>query len=562
MATAADIHTKIRKRDGSIVDFNESRIQRALAAAFCTTEWGLAKDHPLNADQQRVVDSVFHEVMEKVLDGIRRQDAVDVEWIQDIVELILMRQGYYTVAKSYILYRQNRAFARKLLAQDDHVITSLRDIGGEMSPFYRSDLRDLIQEAAGELTTAIDIDKLVHTLEGQLFDGVTRQEILNLAVLVTRSLIESDPIYDRLTARLFLMKVDSEILGKGVPFASRGRQLQSAFSQLIHKGIHHGRIDPALGEFDLERLSQALHPERDLLLNFLGLQTLYDRYLLHVDGVRIESPQIFWMRVAMGLALKESKKEKAAIAFYQVLSTLRYLPGTPTLFNSGTCKPQLSSCYLLTVQDDLESIFKMISDDAKLSKWAGGLGNDWTQVRATNAKIRGTNGTSQGIIPFLKIANDTALAVNQGGKRKGAMCAYLEVWHLDIEDFIDLRKNTGDERRRTHDMHTANWIPDLFMSVCRRMVSGRYLILQMFPICTKRAVGSSKAGMWLMKKPRVRGRLLYISACRPENCGERCSRASLKQGIPGSPGRTLAISDPLNNIVESFTAQIYVPRFC
>lgn len=463
MSLHTDMHITIRKRDGSVVDFDDKRILRAISAAFCTCEWGLPKDHPLDMEQKSIVDTVFKEVLEKVNEGIKKNYQIDVEWIQDIVELILMRQGYYAVAKDYILYRQNRAHARKLLMQNDCEIARVKDDDGTVHAFHRSHLRQMVEEVAHGLSHSIDIERVVHEVEALLFEGMTKEEILNVAILASRSLIENGPAYDRLTARLFLMKIDREVLAKTVPFSSRERMLQSAFSHLIHTGIQNGRIDPRLGSFDLERLAQALHLERDLLFNYLGLQTLYDRYLLHVKGTRIESPQIFWMRVAMGLAFNEPKKEEAAISFYHILSTFRYLPGTPTLFNSGTCKPQLSSCYLLTVEDDLEAIFKMISDDAKLSKWAGGLGNDWTQVRATNAKIQGTNGTSQGIIPFLKIANDTALAVNQGGKRKGAMCAYLEVWHLDIEDFLDLRKNTGDERRRTHDMNTANWIPDLFM---------------------------------------------------------------------------------------------------
>lgn len=463
MTLTAGIHTKIRKRDGSIVDFDDNRIFRAISAAFCTCQWNLPKDHILDVEQKTVVDSVFNEVIEKINEGIRKNDQIDVEWIQDIVELILMRQGYYAVAKDYILYRQNRAHARKLLAQDDREIAQIKGADGQIYPFNRSHLRQMVEDAALELLPNIDLERVVREVEAQLFEGMTREEILNVAVLVSRSLIEKEPAYDQLTARLFLMKIDQEVLSKAVPFSSRGKMFHFAFSHLIKKGIQSGRIDTKLGHFDLDRLAKALCPERDLYFNYLGLQTLYDRYLLHVNGIRIESPQIFWMRVAMGLALNELNKEEAAISFYHTLSTFRYLPGTPTLFNSGTCKPQLSSCYLLTVEDDLEAIFKMISDDAKLSKWAGGLGNDWTQVRATNAKIQGTNGTSQGIIPFLKIANDTALAVNQGGKRKGAMCAYLEIWHLDIEDFLDLRKNTGDERRRAHDMNTANWIPDLFM---------------------------------------------------------------------------------------------------
>lgn len=439
------IQTKIRKRDGSVVNFDDKRILKALSAAFCTCEWNLPRDHTLTMEQKVVVDQVFHEVMEKILTN----DSLNVEWVQDVVELILMRQGYYAVAKGYIIYRENRAHTRKVLNQDDSEIAYIKDDNGQLRAFKRSNLRQMITEAASELLPQIDVEKIIKQVEGQLFEGVSKEEILNVVVLTCRSLIEMDPVYDNLTARLFLMKINREVLPN--------------FAQQIQVGIQNGRIDPRLATFNLEQLAQALRPERDLLFTYLGLQTLYDRYFLNVKGVRIESPQFFWMRVSMGLALNEAKKEEAAISFYNILSSLRYLPSTPTLFNSGTCKPQLSSCYLLTVEDDLESIFKMISDDAKLSKWAGGLGNDWTQVRATNANIKGTNGTSQGVIPFLKIANDTALAVNQGGKRKGAMCAYLETWHLDIEDFIDLRKNTGDERRRTHDMNTANWIPDLFM---------------------------------------------------------------------------------------------------
>lgn len=463
MTLTAGILTQIRKRNGSIVDFDGNRIFRAISAAFCTSQWNLPKDHTLDAEQKAIVDDVFNEVIEKIHEGIRKNYQIDVEWIQDIVELILMRQGYYAVAKDYILYRQNRAHARKLLAQDDREIARIKADDGQAYSFNRSHLRQMVEDAALELLPNIDSEKVVREVEAQLFEEMTKEEIINVAVLVARSLIENEPAYDQLTARLFLMKIDHEVLSKPVPFSLRKKMFHSAFSHLVQRGIQSGRIDPKLGDFDLDRLAKALCPERDLYFNYLGLQTLYDRYLLHVNGTRIESPQFFWMRVAMGLALNEPNKDEAAISFYHILSTFRYLPGTPTLFNSGTCKPQLSSCYLLTVEDDLEAIFKMISDDAKLSKWAGGLGNDWTQVRATNAKIQGTNGTSQGIIPFLKIANDTALAVNQGGKRKGAMCAYLEIWHLDIEDFLDMRKNTGDERRRAHDMNTANWIPDLFM---------------------------------------------------------------------------------------------------
>lgn len=457
------IHAKIRKRNGSIVDFDENRIFCAIAAAFCSKEWGLPKDHVLTLSQKEIVDKVFEEVIEKIADGVRKNYQIDVEWIQDIVELILMRQGFFAVAKDYILYRQNRAKARELNHDGDVEITRVNSGNGQISSFYRSQLKQMLEEVSMELSPIIDVNELVKNIEGQLFNEITKEEILNVAILASRSFIEIEPAYDKLTARLLLTKLDTEIFGKKIPFIKRGEQMKSAFKKPILASIEAGRIDHKLGKFDLEKLAQALEPSRDLSFSYLGLQTLYDRYLLHINGKHVESPQTFWMRVAMGVSLNEADREEKAIAFYNILSTFRYIPGTPTLFNSGTCKPQLSSCYLLTVEDDLEAIFKMISDDAKLSKWAGGLGNDWTNVRATNAKIHGTNGTSQGVIPFLKIANDTALAVNQGGKRKGAMCAYLEIWHLDIEDFLDLRKNTGDERRRAHDMNTANWIPDLFM---------------------------------------------------------------------------------------------------
>jgi ribonucleoside-diphosphate reductase alpha chain len=236
-----------------------------------------------------------------------------------------------------------------------------------------------------------------------------------------------------------------------------------AFSAYIDKGVELEMLDPILKEFDLKKLGEAIDHDRDYQFTYLGLQTLYDRYFIHYQDTRYELPQIFFMRVAMGLAVEEDQKEERAIEFYRLLSSFDYMSSTPTLFNSGTLRPQLSSCYLTTIPDDLDGIFGAMKDNALLSKWAGGLGNDWSPVRALGSYIKGTNGKSQGVVPFLKVANDTAVAVNQGGKRKGAMCAYLETWHLDIEEFLDLRKNTGDDRRRTHDMNTANWVPDLFM---------------------------------------------------------------------------------------------------
>lgn len=468
-AVIEPIATKIRKRNGAIVDFDESRIFRAISAAFCTKEWGLEKDHVLNDSQKETVDKVFQEVIEKIAEGIKKNYSIDVEWIQDMVELVLMRQGYYDVAKDYILYRQNRAKARELKLEGDLEIIQVKMKNGQLVPFYRSQLQQMLEDVSIELPApaAIDFSFLIKEIETQLFNGMTKEEILSVAILSTRSAIEIDPSYDCLTVRLLLTKIDNQVFGEKIPFIKRETHVKSSFKKQLLACIKEGRIDPSLASFNLDKLANALQPSRDLSFNYLGIQTLYDRYLLHIEENRVETPQAFWMRVAMGISLNEKDKDDKAIAFYHILSTFRYIAGTPTLFNSGTCRPQLSSCYLLTVEDELEAIFKMIGDDAKLSKWAGGLGNDWTNIRATNARIQGTNGASQGVIPFLKIANDTALAVNQGGKRKGAMCAYLETWHLDIEDFLDLRKNTGDERRRAHDMNTANWIPDLFMKRIR-----------------------------------------------------------------------------------------------
>lgn len=463
MAIAQEIRIKIRKRSGLIVDFDESRIFKAISAAFCSKEWDLPKNHILDDFQREIVNHVFVEVLNKIFEGVKKNFPIDVEWIQDVVELVLMRQGYYAVAKDYIIYRENRTKLRKIRNESDIEVVKFRSSTGELTSLFRSELREMIQNLCFGISSEIDMDLLTKEIESQLFNEIRENEILNVLILTSKSLIEIEPSYDVLTSRLLLTKIDAEVFGEKCNFLKRNAKAKECFKTNITKCIEAGRLDPRLADFNLDKLSTAIDPSRDLFFNYLGLQTLYDRYLLHIEDCRVESPQAFWMRVAMGMSLNENDKEDQAIAFYKVISNFRYIPSTPTLFNSGTCRPQLSSCYLLTVEDDLESIFKMISDDAKLSKWAGGLGNDWTNVRATNARIKGTNGNSQGVIPFLKIANDTALAVNQGGKRKGAMCAYLEVWHLDIEDFLDLRKNTGDERRRTHDMNTAVWIPDLFM---------------------------------------------------------------------------------------------------
>jgi ribonucleoside-diphosphate reductase alpha chain len=373
-----------------------------------------------------------------------------------------MRSGEHDVARAYVLYREERA---KVRAQERsakseggiHVVE-----GGERRPLDRERLARLVESACEGLADASPQAILESTLR-DLYDGVPMEEVRKSAVLAARALIEKEPAYGYVTARLLLHTIRLEVLGEEASHAEMGRRYASYFPQCIQRGIAAELLDPELAKFDLEKLGRALNASRDLQFNYLGLQTLYDRYFLHVSGRRIELPQAFFMRVAMGLALREKDREARAIEFYDVLSRFDFMSSTPTLFNSGTRRSQLSSCYLTTVSDNLEGIYEAIKENALLAKYAGGLGNDWTPVRALGSHIKGTNGKSQGVVPFLKVVNDTAVAVNQGGKRKGAVCSYLETWHLDIEEFLELRKNTGDDRRRTHDMNTANWIPDLFM---------------------------------------------------------------------------------------------------
>nr|MBA3696293.1 ribonucleoside-diphosphate reductase subunit alpha [Methylotenera sp.] len=293
--------------------------------------------------------------------------------------------------------------------------------------------------------------------------GIPFSEVYKALILSARSLIETEPAYNYVTARLQLDLVRAEVLGERVSHTKMDAHYADYFPHYIKMGIDADLLDPRLAQFDLDILAKSLVKERDFQFGYLGIQTLYDRYFLHIEERRIELPQIFFMRVAMGLAINEIDREARATEFYNVLSTFDFMSSTPTLFNAGTLHSQLSSCYLTTVSDDLDGIYQGIKENALLQKYAGGLGNDWTPVRSLGARIKGTNGKSQGVIPFLKVVNDTAVAVNQGGKRKGAVCGYLETWHLDIEEFLDLRKNTGDDRRRTHDMNTAHWIPDLFM---------------------------------------------------------------------------------------------------
>ena len=468
---------RVRKRDGRDAEFDRRRIEQAIEKAF-RSELNLADGQPLPADSYQDILSIVDQVIE-LATAPGRTEPLHVEQIQDIVEIGLMQRQHFKVARRYILYRSEHAKLRAV-RQEESVIADSRSEPAQVVPqveiepgvFVRFDagrIRAFLLSLPESRTDAIRLEELIDEVIKGSFSGMTTSDIARSLVLSARSRIEVDPAYDRLAASLQRAIVYRQSLGCAQNRDDFQAIYRNKFEHYIIEGIRHERLSPDLRGFDLQRLADALHIQRDNDFRYLGIQTVYDRYLLHIDGRRIETPQYFWMRVAMGLALAEPREMQTdrAIEFYDLLSSFRYTSATPTLFNSGTRHPQLSSCYLTTVQDDLAHIFKSIGDNAQLSKWAGGLGNDWTNVRAIGARIHGTNGESQGVIPFLKIVNDAAIAVNQGGKRKGAVCAYLEPWHLDFEEFLDLRKNTGDDRRRTHDMHTAAWIPDLFMQRVR-----------------------------------------------------------------------------------------------
>ncbi|MCG6156712.1 ribonucleoside-diphosphate reductase subunit alpha [Rubinisphaera margarita] len=461
----------VRKRDGRVSSFDLGRIERAMENAI-RAELNLADKQPLDSEMQGIVKQISQEVAEQIAQSASSDQGVGVEEVQDAVELGLMKHGQYRVARRYIVYRAEHAKLRALrgeisLAEDgvtERVQMHVTFDDGTKIPFDSNRIHQRLAAACDGLESTCSVSALQEEVLKSIYDGITTREIYRAMILAARSRIERDPDYDIVAARLMLNVIYHDALGSAPSQKKLPQVYRNQFEHYVIDGITAERLSPGLRDFNLTEIADALRPERDTLFQYLGLQTIYDRYLIHVDGRRIETPQYFWMRVAMGLAVNEGEdKEQRAIEFYNMLSSMRFTSATPTLFNSATLHPQLSSCYLSTVSDDLEHIFKVISDNAKLSKWAGGLGNDWSNIRATNAHIHGTNGQSQGVIPFLKVVNDTAVAVNQGGKRKGAVCAYLETWHLDIEDFLDLRKNTGDDRRRTHDMHTANWIPDLFM---------------------------------------------------------------------------------------------------
>jgi len=453
-------HYQIIRRNGAVVHFEPGKIAVAMMKAFLAVH---GTQGAASASVRETVDALTQNVVRALMRSRPGGGTFHIEDVQDHVELGLMRGGHHEVARAYVLYRERRTQERQGEATQPaesllHVIDH-----GQRVPLDLPRLNALIEAACANLGADVQAAPIVAETKRNLYDGVPMEEVYKAAILAARTLIEKDPDYTYATARLLLHTITKEVLGEDVPVTELAARYADFFPQAIKKGVEAELLDDKLLQFDLPRLAAALKPERDLQFDYLGLQTLYDRYFLHVRKTRIELPQIFFMRVAMGLSLNEIDREARAIEFYEVLSSFDFMSSTPTLFNSGTRRSQLSSCYLTTVPDDLDGIYEAIKENALLSKFAGGLGNDWTRVRALGSHIKGTNGESQGVVPFLKVVNDTAVAVNQGGKRKGAVCTYLETWHLDIEEFLELRKNTGDDRRRTHDMNTANWIPDLFM---------------------------------------------------------------------------------------------------
>jgi ribonucleoside-diphosphate reductase alpha chain len=460
---------QIIRRNGAVVAFEPNKVAVALMKAFLAVH---GTQGAASASVRETVDGLTEAVVRALLRSRPGGGTFHIEDVQDQVELGLMRSGHHEVARAYVLYRERRAQerARQAQSQAKPVVSVLTVTDrGQRVPLDDAKLQGLVESACAGLGDDVTAEPILVETRRNLYDGVPIDEVYKASILAARTLIEKEPAYTRATARLLLHTIRREILNEEVTQGEMATRYAEYFPAFVKKGVAAELLDEKLMQFDLARLGAALKAERDLQFDYLGLQTLYDRYFLHLEEVRIEMPQAFFMRVAMGLALNEIDREARAIEFYDVLSSFDFMSSTPTLFNSGTRRSQLSSCYLTTVADDLDGIYEALKENALLSKFAGGLGNDWTNVRALGSYIKGTNGKSQGVVPFLKVVNDTAVAVNQGGKRKGAVCAYLETWHLDIEEFLDLRKNTGDDRRRTHDMNTANWIPDLFM---RRVMDG------------------------------------------------------------------------------------------
>ena len=452
---------RVMKRNGKVVAFDREKIKVAIMKAFLAVEGSSAAASTRIHDQvEQLTDDVVSVFERRMPSG----GSLHIEDIQDQVELQLMRNEHQQVARSYVLYREERKNQRneEQLKRETTSQKSEESSNNEAGEGFEGKVHK-----ACEGLDDVNPEELIEAIKATAYEGISEEDLSNCILIAARTFVEKEPNYSFVTARLLLDDIENEVLRFLDIDTSikkdRSKMYQKALVGSIEKGIELEFLDERLKNFDLDRLGKSIKPENDLNFTFLGLQTLYDRYFITHEDTRYEMPQVFLMRVAMGLSVDEKDKNDKAEEFYKLLSSFDYMSSTPTLFNSGTRRPQLSSCYLTTVPDDLSGIYGAIHDNAMLSKWAGGLGNDWTNVRALGSRIKGTNGKSQGIVPFLKVSNDTAVAVNQGGKRKGAFCAYLECWHLDVEEFLELRKNTGDDRRRTHDMNTANWIPDLFM---------------------------------------------------------------------------------------------------
>ena len=458
---------KTIKRNGKLADYDDEKIKIAVTKAFIAVEGGnAASSNRIHEQVQALTQQITQAFHRRLPTG----GTLHIEDIQDQVELVLMRNEQYKVARAYVLYREERRKARNAQRKQethDHKTPLILMPNGELEPLNVERVETIVEEACRALSD-VKAEPVIKDAMRNLYNQASLDDVYKALIMAARALVETEPNYTYVSARLLLDSMRGEALSKlnlgvNATFDEMTSLYPAYFKTYIAHGIKQGMLDTNLSAFDLTKLGNALLPERDMQFTYLSLQTLYDRYFIHDKGTRYELPQAFFMRVAMGLALREDKKEEKAIEFYTLLSSFDYMSSTPTLFNSGTVRPQLSSCYLTTVPDSLDGIYSAIKDNALLSKFAGGLGNDWTSVRAMGSHIQGTNGRSQGVVPFLNVADATAVAVNQGGKRKGAVCAYLECWHRDVEEFLELRKNTGDDRRRTHDMNTALWIPDLFM---------------------------------------------------------------------------------------------------
>ena len=465
---------KVIRRNGKVTAFDAGKIKVAITKAFLAVEGrNAAASRRIHETVERITNLVVRAITRRMPAG----GSIHIEDIQDQVELGLMRGEEHKVARAYVLYREERTREREQKATatpqaPEHSKLKVTRADGTKIALDEGRMLRLVSEACLDVADT-DPAGIIDESKRSLFDGIAEADVSKAMIMSARTFIEREPNHTFVAARLLLDTLRHEALSFVTKCGRQATQEEMSdrypryFQAYVKQAIDLELMDPRLGDFDLQRLGHAIKPERDFLFTYLGLQTLYDRYFLQYQGIRFELPQAFFMRVAMGLAINELEPEGWTIKFYNLLSSFDFMSSTPTLFNSGTLRPQLSSCYLTSVPDDLDGIFSAMKDNALLSKFAGGLGNDWTPVRGMGAHIKGTNGKSQGVVPFLKVANDTAIAVNQGGKRKGAVCAYLESWHIDSEEFFELRKNTGDDRRRTHDMTTANRVPDLLMKrVC------------------------------------------------------------------------------------------------